>query len=68
MIYDDYCWVWQGKKVDVVAVMSDTTSTLLAGNYLDKQVRIGVILGDYGYSCCQLIIIIIFSEGDCCIL
>ncbi|KAK7494495.1 hypothetical protein BaRGS_00014148 [Batillaria attramentaria] len=34
-----------GKKIDVVAVMSDTTSTLLAGNYVDKKARIGVILG-----------------------
>ncbi|KAK7108299.1 hexokinase type 2-like [Littorina saxatilis] len=32
-------------KVDVVAVMNDTTSTLLAGNYIDKKARIGVILG-----------------------
>ncbi|KAK6169749.1 hypothetical protein SNE40_020738 [Patella caerulea] len=31
--------------VDIVAVMSDTTSTLMAGNYLDKKCRIGVILG-----------------------
>ena len=37
----------QGKKIDVVAVMSDTTSTLLAGNYIDKKARIGVIIGDY---------------------
>ncbi|KAL8560166.1 hypothetical protein ACOMHN_021661 [Nucella lapillus] len=32
-------------KIDVVAVMSDTTSTLLAGNYIDKKAHIGVILG-----------------------
>ncbi|XP_071112937.1 hexokinase type 2-like [Haliotis cracherodii] len=34
-----------GLPVDVVAVMSDTTSTLMAGNYLDKKCRIGLILG-----------------------
>ncbi|ESO92176.1 hypothetical protein LOTGIDRAFT_233221 [Lottia gigantea] len=34
-----------GLPVDIVAVMSDTTSTLMAGNYLDKKCRIGVILG-----------------------
>ncbi|XP_076444897.1 hexokinase-4-like [Babylonia areolata] len=33
------------EKIDVVAVMSDTTSTLLAGNYIDKHVQIGLILG-----------------------
>ncbi|KAL3882227.1 hypothetical protein ACJMK2_028591 [Sinanodonta woodiana] len=31
--------------VDVVARISDTTGTLLAGNYLDKNCRIGLILG-----------------------
>lgn len=31
--------------VDIVAVMSDTVSTLMAGNYLDKNCRIGLILG-----------------------
>ncbi|GFS05393.1 phosphotransferase [Elysia marginata] len=31
--------------VDIVAVMSDTVSTLMAGNYLDKDCRIGLILG-----------------------
>lgn len=31
--------------IDVVVVMSDTTSTLMAGNYVDKRARIGLILG-----------------------
>ncbi|KAH9505578.1 Hexokinase-2 [Bulinus truncatus] len=31
--------------VDVVVVMSDTVSTLMAGNYLDKKCRVGLILG-----------------------
>ncbi|KAK7494494.1 hypothetical protein BaRGS_00014147 [Batillaria attramentaria] len=31
--------------VEVVVVMSDTTSTLMAGNYVDKRARIGLILG-----------------------
>ncbi|RUS81795.1 hypothetical protein EGW08_010432 [Elysia chlorotica] len=31
--------------VDIVAVMSDTVSTLMAGNYLDRNCRIGLILG-----------------------
>ncbi|KAK7108300.1 hexokinase-4-like [Littorina saxatilis] len=31
--------------VEVVVVMSDTTSTLMAGNYVDKKARIGLILG-----------------------
>lgn len=31
--------------VNVVAVMSDTVSTLMAGNYYDKNCRIGMILG-----------------------
>ncbi|GFN85707.1 phosphotransferase [Plakobranchus ocellatus] len=31
--------------VKIVAVMSDTVSTLMAGNYLDKKCRIGLILG-----------------------
>ncbi|KAK0047392.1 hexokinase-1 [Biomphalaria pfeifferi] len=31
--------------VDIVVVMSDTVSTLMAGNYLDKKCRVGLILG-----------------------
>lgn len=31
--------------VEVVVVMSDTTAILMAGNYLDKQCRIGLIIG-----------------------
>ena len=32
----------------MVVVMSDTTSTLMAGNYVDKKARIGLILGNCG--------------------
>jgi len=31
--------------VDVVAVLNDTTGTLLAGSYLDKHCGIGLIMG-----------------------
>lgn len=31
--------------IEVVVVMSDTTSTLMAGTYIDKNVKIGLILG-----------------------
>ena len=31
--------------MDVVAVLNDTTGTLLAGSYLDKHCGIGLILG-----------------------
>ena len=33
--------------VEVVARISDTTGTLLAGNLADKNCRIGLILGKY---------------------
>ncbi len=32
-------------QVDVVAVLNDTTGTLLAGSYLDHQCYIGLIMG-----------------------
>jgi len=32
-------------KVDVVAVLNDTTGTLMAGSYLDKKCGIGLIMG-----------------------
>nr|QZU27268.1 HK-1 [Onchidium reevesii] len=35
----------KGLPVDIVVVMSDTVSTLMAGNYLDKKCRLGLILG-----------------------
>ena len=35
----------QELPIEVVVVMSDTTSTLMAGNYVDKKARIGLILG-----------------------
>ena len=31
--------------MDVVAVLNDTTGTLLAGSYLDKHCGIGLIMG-----------------------
>jgi len=31
--------------VDVVAVLNDTTGTLLSGSYLDKHCGIGLIMG-----------------------
>jgi len=31
--------------VDVVAVLNDTTGTLLAGSYLDKHCGVGLIMG-----------------------
>ena len=31
--------------VDVVAVLNDTTGTLMAGSYLDKNCFIGLIMG-----------------------
>lgn len=31
--------------VDVVAVLNDTTGTLMAGSYLDKKCGIGLIMG-----------------------
>ena len=31
--------------MEVVAVLNDTTGTLLAGSYLDKQCYIGLIMG-----------------------
>jgi len=31
--------------VDVMARISDTTGTLLAGSYMDKNCRVGLILG-----------------------
>lgn len=36
---------FQNLPVDIVVVMSDTVSTLMAGNYLDKKCRVGLILG-----------------------
>jgi len=35
----------QDIHVDVVAVLNDTTGTLLAGSYLDKHCGIGLIMG-----------------------
>ena len=35
----------QDLHVDVVAVLNDTTGTLLAGSYLDKHCGIGLIMG-----------------------
>jgi len=31
--------------VDVVAILNDTTGTLMAGSYLDKKCGIGLIMG-----------------------
>jgi hypothetical protein len=38
------CFV-QDVDVDVVAVLNDTTGTLMAGSYLDKHCKIGLIMG-----------------------
>ena len=35
----------QDIHVDVVAILNDTTGTLLAGSYLDKHCGIGLIMG-----------------------
>ncbi|XP_060079670.1 hexokinase-1-like [Ylistrum balloti] len=37
--------------VDVVARISDTTGTLMAGSYLDKSCRIGLIIGSGSNAC-----------------
>ncbi|XP_021370871.1 hexokinase-2-like [Mizuhopecten yessoensis] len=37
--------------VDVVARISDTTGTLMAGNYLDRNCRIGLIIGSGSNAC-----------------
>ncbi|KAK3096666.1 hypothetical protein FSP39_002233, partial [Pinctada imbricata] len=37
--------------VDVIARISDTTGTLMAGNYLDHNCRIGLILGSGSNAC-----------------
>ena len=37
----------QDVKIDIVAVLNDTTGTLMAGSYLDKQCYIGLIMGTY---------------------
>jgi len=39
------CRLVQDIQVDVVAVLNDTTGTLLAGSYLDKHCGIGLIMG-----------------------
>ena len=40
------CVFLQDCSVDVVAVLNDTTGTLLAGSYLDKKCFIGLIMGE----------------------
>lgn len=37
--------------VDIIARISDTTGTLMAGNYMDKNCRIGLILGSGSNAC-----------------
>ena len=45
-LYAQYCVLHaQDLHVDVVAVLNDTTGTLLAGSYLDKHCGIGLIMG-----------------------
>ena len=39
----------QDLSVEVMAVLNDTTGTLLAGSYLDKECAIGLIMGTFIY-------------------
>lgn len=45
MTIKDSC-VLQGLPVEVVVVLNDAVSTLIAGHYLDKKCRVGLILGE----------------------
>ncbi|XP_014663382.1 PREDICTED: hexokinase-1-like [Priapulus caudatus] len=42
-----------GMDIEVVAIVNDTTGTLMAGAYLDEKCRVGVILGT-GFNACYV--------------